>query len=36
MSQALITAYTNFDHLERIVLFFDSNFEIFIHIDKKV
>ena len=36
MSQAiLITAYTNFDHLERIITFFDSNFEIFIHIDKK-
>lgn len=36
MTQAiLITAYTNFDHLEQIIKFFDSNFEIFIHIDKK-
>ena len=31
----LITAYKDFDHLLDIASFFDSNFEIYIHIDKK-
>ena len=31
----LISAYKNFDHLIDIVSFFDENFEIYIHIDKK-
>ena len=31
----LITAYKNFEHLFDIASFFDSNFEIYIHIDKK-
>ena len=36
MSQAiLITAYKNYQHLIQIIEFFDSNFEIYIHIDKK-
>jgi hypothetical protein len=36
MQQAiLITAYKNYDHLEEIIKFFDANFELFIHIDKK-
>ncbi|GAA3641117.1 beta-1,6-N-acetylglucosaminyltransferase [Flavivirga jejuensis] len=37
MKQAiLITAYKNFDHLIDIVTFFDNDFELFIHIDKKI
>ena len=36
MKQAiLITAYKNYKHLESIVNFFDDNFKIFIHIDRK-
>ena len=36
MKQAiLITAYKNYHHLEGIINFFDTNFEIYIHIDKK-
>ena len=36
MRQAiLITAYKDIRHLERLVDYFDSDFEIFIHIDKK-
>ncbi|WP_223033948.1 beta-1,6-N-acetylglucosaminyltransferase [Hanstruepera marina] len=31
----LITAYKNFEHLKDLAEFFDQNFEIFIHIDKK-
>lgn len=31
----LITAYKNYNHLEEIIAFFDENFEIYIHIDKK-
>lgn len=37
MKQAiLITAYKNFDHLVDISNFFDEEFEIYIHIDKKI
>ncbi|NJW53655.1 beta-1,6-N-acetylglucosaminyltransferase [Salinimicrobium oceani] len=37
MRQAiLITAYKNFDHLKEIIDFFDHNFRVYIHIDKKV
>ena len=36
MKQAiLITAYKNFNHLIDLIDFFDDDFEIFIHIDKK-
>lgn len=36
MKQAiLITAYRNFHHLEEILHFFDDDFNIYIHIDKK-
>jgi hypothetical protein len=36
MKQAiLITAYKNYHHLKGIINFFDNNFEIYIHIDKK-
>ncbi|MGO4906204.1 beta-1,6-N-acetylglucosaminyltransferase [Flavobacterium sp. W20_MBD1_R3] len=36
MKQAiLITAYKDFNHLEEIIKFFDENFELYIHIDKK-
>lgn len=36
MPQAiLITAYKNYYHLEEIVKFFDDDFEVYIHIDKK-
>jgi hypothetical protein len=36
MHQAiLITAYKNYHHLEEIIKFFDANFELYIHIDKK-
>lgn len=36
MKQAiLITAYKNYHHLEEIILCFDANFELYIHIDKK-
>ena len=36
MKQAiLITAYKNYNHLEEIINFFDENFELYIHIDKK-
>lgn len=36
MRQAiLITAYKNFDHLKEIIDFFDHNFRVYIHIDKK-
>lgn len=36
MKQAiLITAYKDFHHLVEIVAFFDENFELYIHIDKK-
>lgn len=31
----LITAYKNFDHLYDIANYFDNNFEIYIHLDKK-
>lgn len=36
MKQAiLITAYKNFFHLKEIIEFFDENFELYIHIDRK-
>ncbi|WP_395051086.1 beta-1,6-N-acetylglucosaminyltransferase [Flavobacterium sp.] len=36
MKQAiLITAYKNYHHLEDIIAFFDDDFEIYIHIDRK-
>lgn len=36
MKQAiLITAYKNYHHLEEIIHCFDSNFELYIHLDKK-
>lgn len=36
MKQAiLITAYKNYHHLEKIINFFDDNFTIYIHLDKK-
>ncbi|WP_426483870.1 beta-1,6-N-acetylglucosaminyltransferase [Flavobacterium sp. 2] len=36
MKQAiLITAYKNYHHLEEIIRFFDEDFELYIHIDKK-
>lgn len=36
MKQAiLITAYKNYHHLEEIIAFFDDDFEIYIHIDRK-
>lgn len=36
MKQAiLITVYKNFNHLKELIEFFDSNFELYIHIDKK-
>jgi hypothetical protein len=36
MKQAiLITAYKNYHHLEEIIHYFDTSFELFIHIDKK-
>ena len=36
MRQAiLITAYKDIRHLERLIRYFDSDFEVFIHIDKK-
>lgn len=36
MKQAiLITAYKNYHHLEEIITFFDDDFGIYIHIDKK-
>jgi hypothetical protein len=36
MKQAiLITAYKNYHHLEEIILCFDANFELYIHLDKK-
>jgi hypothetical protein len=36
MTQAiLITAYKNYHHLEEIITFFDDDFEIYIHIDRK-
>lgn len=36
MKQAiLITAYKNYHHLEEIIQCFDSNFELYIHLDKK-
>ncbi|MBD8348940.1 beta-1,6-N-acetylglucosaminyltransferase [Dysgonomonas sp. HGC4] len=35
MQAILITAYKNYDHLEDLVNFFDDNFNIYIHIDKK-
>ena len=36
MKQAiLITAYKNFSHLDDLVTYFDTNFSIYIHIDKK-
>ena len=36
MKQAiLITAYKNYHHLEEIINFFDNNFDLYIHIDKK-
>ena len=31
----LITAYKNYHHLDELITFFDQNFEIYIHIDKK-
>lgn len=37
MKQAiLITAYKNFHHLIDIASYFDDNFEVYIHIDKKI
>ena len=36
MKQAiLITAYKNYSHLENIIKFFDADFQIYIHMDKK-
>lgn len=36
MKQAvLITAYKNFEHLQEIINFFDHDFSIYIHLDKK-
>lgn len=36
MKQAiLITVYKNYHHLEEIIKFFDDDFELYIHIDKK-
>jgi hypothetical protein len=36
MKQAiLITAYKNYHHLEEIIQYFDANFELYIHLDKK-
>ncbi|SHG25394.1 beta-1,6-N-acetylglucosaminyltransferase [Dysgonomonas macrotermitis] len=35
MQSVLITAYKNIQHLEEIIDFFDDNFNIYIHIDKK-
>ena len=36
MKQAiLITAYKNYHHLKEIINFFDDNFQLYIHIDKK-
>lgn len=36
MKQAiLITAYKNYNHLEEIINFFDADFNLYIHIDKK-
>jgi len=36
MKQAiLITAYKNYKHLEKIIKFFDNEFELYLHIDKK-
>lgn len=36
MKQAiLITAYKNYHHLKEIINFFDDNFDLYIHIDKK-
>lgn len=35
MQAILITAYKNIEHLEEIVNFFENNFNIYIHIDKK-
>lgn len=35
MQAILITAYKNFEHLNKIVDFFGSGFSIYIHIDKK-
>ncbi|MDT0650829.1 beta-1,6-N-acetylglucosaminyltransferase [Autumnicola edwardsiae] len=36
MKQAiLITAYKNYFHLEKIINFFDSDFQIYIHLDRK-
>lgn len=36
MKQAiLITAYKNYHHLEEIIQCFDTNFELYIHLDKK-
>ncbi|WPY97909.1 beta-1,6-N-acetylglucosaminyltransferase [Christiangramia sp. OXR-203] len=36
MKQAiLITAYKNYFHLEKIISFFDDDFQIYIHLDKK-
>lgn len=36
MKQAiLITAYKNYHHLEEIIAFFDDDFEIYVHIDRK-
>lgn len=36
MKQAiLITAYKNYDHLKKIISFFDDSFELYIHLDRK-
>lgn len=35
MQAILITAYKNYEHLLKLVGFFDENFAIYIHIDKK-
>jgi len=35
MQAVLITAYKNYFHLEELVDFFDENYNIYIHIDKK-
>ncbi|WP_242131687.1 beta-1,6-N-acetylglucosaminyltransferase [Aestuariivivens marinum] len=32
----LITAYKNFDHLKDVISFFDNNFCVYIHIDRKI
>jgi hypothetical protein len=35
MKQAILIAYTNFHHLEKIIRIFEENFQICLHIDRK-